>query len=266
MQAVSGLTVVISGAGGGLGAALCRAYVACGAHVVAMEPNPDALNNLLSTLPADRVLGFAGDAGDVTRLESCNRAAEAAVNHFGGIDIVINNAGITQRSLFAEADLGQLRRVMEVNYFGAVQLTHAALPHLLQSRGVVAAVSSVAGFAPLLGRSAYSASKHALHGFFDTLRCELAPRGVGVCLASPSFIATGIANIGAGARVAAGGESDPSTIAQAIIAAIERRQPLLQPDRTSRMAWWLQKFARGFYARTMTRRIAPEYPSFSTRN
>ena len=255
--------VVVSGAGGGLGAALCRAYAARGASVVALEPNANALQALLNTLPAERVLGLSGEAGDVTRVEACQQAAAAAVARFGRIDVVINNAGITQRSLFAEADLAQLRRVMEVNYLGAVQLTHAALPHLLQSRGVVAAVSSVAGFAPLLGRSAYSASKHALHGFFNTLRCELAPRGVAVCMASPSFIATGIATSGDTARVATGGESSPEAIAQAIITAIERRQPLLLPDRTSRMAWWLNKLAPSLYARTMTRRIAPEYPSFT---
>jgi short-subunit dehydrogenase len=184
------------------------------------------------------------------------------VERFGRVDVLINNAGITQRSLFAEADIAQLRRVMDVNYLGAAQLTAAALPQLRKTRGVVAAISSVAGFAPLLGRSAYSASKHALHGFFDTLRCELEPQGVAVCLACPSFIATAIAESGAHARVAAGGESSPKNIAQAIVAAIERRQPLLLPDRTSRTAWWLQKLAPALYQRIMTRRIAPEYPTF----
>lgn len=257
------LVVVVSGAGGGLGAALCRAYAARGACVVALEPNTDALQALLDTMPSERVLGLSGEAGDVTRLDACQHAAAAAVARFGRIDVLINNAGITQRSLFLEADLAQLRRVMEVNYLGAVQLTQAALPHLLQSRGMVAAVSSVAGFAPLLGRSAYCASKHALHGFFNTLRCELAPHGVDVCIASPSFIATGIATSGNTARVAAGGESSPEAIAQAIIAAVEHRAPVLLPDRTSRMAWWLNKLAPTLYARTMTQRIAPEYPTFA---
>lgn len=254
--------VLISGAGGGLGAALCRAYVAQGDCVVALEPNEAALQALLATLPANQVLGLGGAAGDVTQLASCSAAVAAAVQRFGGVDIVINNAGITQRSLFQEADLAQLRRVMEVNYLGAVHLTHAALPQLIARRGVVAAVSSVAGFAPLLGRSAYCASKHALHGFFDTLRCELAPQGVAVCLVSPAFIATGIASSGQTTRVATGGESSPDTIAQAVQQAIARRQPQLLPDRTSRMAWWVSKLAPALYARTMTRRIAPEYPSF----
>lgn len=258
--------VLISGAGGGLGAALCRGYVAHGDCVVALEPVDAALQALLATLPANQVLGLGGTAGDVTQLASCSAAVTAAVQRFGGVDIIINNAGITQRSLFQEADLAQLRRVMEVNYLGAVHLTHAALPQLIARRGVVAAVSSVAGFAPLLGRSAYCASKHALHGFFDTLRCELAPQGVAVCLASPAFIATGIASSGGTARVATGGESSPDTIAQALRQAIARRQPQLLPDRTSRLAWWVSKLAPALYARTMTRRIAPEYPTFISKD
>lgn len=258
--------VMVSGAGGGLGAALCRACVAQGDCVVALEPHESTLQALLATLPASQVLGLGGTAGDVTQLASCTAAVTAAVQCFGGVDIVINNAGITQRSLFLEADLAQLGRVMEVNYLGAVHLTHAALPQLMARRGVVAAVSSVAGFAPLLGRSAYCASKHALHGFFDTLRCELAPQGVAVCLASPAFIATGIASSGDTARVATGGESSPDTIAQTILQAIARRQPQLLPDRTSRMAWWVSKLAPALYARTMTRRIAPEYPTFISKD
>lgn len=260
--------VLISGAGGGLGSALCRAYVAEGACVVALEPHMQSLQNLLDTLPAQQCLGLGGAAGDVTGPNRCQEAVQAAINRFGRIDVLINNAGITQRALFAQADLEQLRRVMEVNYFGAVNLTHAALPHLLHSGGVVAAVSSVAGFAPLLGRSAYSASKHALHGFFDTLRAELAPRGVAVCLTCPSFIATAIAQQqdGMASRVAAGGESNPDTIARAILQAVQRRQPLLLPDRTSRLAWWLHKWAPRLYASTMTRRIAPEYPMFSAKD
>lgn len=258
--------VLISGAGGGLGSALCRSFVARGDRVVAMEPHEPALQRLVASLPAAQVLGIGGAAADVTDAGQCVAAVQSAQARFGALDVVINNAGITQRSLFRDADLDQLRRVMEVNYLGAVHLTHAALPALVASRGVVAAVTSVAGFAPLLGRSAYCASKHALHGFFDTLRCELAPQGVAVCLASPSFIATGIAAGGATARVATGGESSPEAIAAAITRAIDRRQPQLLPDRTSRLAWWLQNLLPQTYARTMTRRVAPEYPGFSSKD
>jgi len=189
------------------------------------------------------------------------------VDHFGGLDLLVNNAGISHRSLLMATDPAIIRRVMEVNFFGAMQMTHAALPHLKISRGAVAAVSSVAGLAPLYGRTGYAASKHALHGFFDSLRTELAPLGVGVTLVCPSFIATGIGTAALGghggtptaARIATGGESDPDDIAERIVMAIATNRRLLLPDRTSRLAWWVSKLAPAFYARTMTHRVRAEF-------
>jgi short-subunit dehydrogenase len=156
---------------------------------------------------------------------------------------------------------------MEVNFFGAMQMTHAGLPHLLASRGVVAAVSSVAGYAPLVGRTGYCAAKHALHGFFDTLRTEVEDRGVQVTLVCPSFIATGIGGAALGGtgvsatspRITTGGESDPADVAQRILESIARGQSLLLPDRTSRLAWWVSKLAPGLYARAMKRRVGAEF-------
>jgi short-subunit dehydrogenase len=158
---------------------------------------------------------------------------------------------------------------MEVNFFGAMQMTHAALPHLIQTRGMVTAISSVAGYAPLLGRTGYAASKHALHGFFDTLRTEVEDLGrrrhAGLPLVHrhrhrrrragrPRHSATS-------ARITAGGESSPDDIAQRIVDALAQGRSLLLPDRTSRLAWWVHKFAPGFYARTMKRRVGAEYPT-----
>jgi NAD(P)-dependent dehydrogenase (short-subunit alcohol dehydrogenase family) len=140
---------------------------------------------------------------DITQPQDCDAAIAQAVALWGGVDVLVNNAGISHRSLFEDTDPAVLRRVMEVNFFGAVHMTHAALPQLLARRGVVAALSSVAGYAPLLGRTGYCASKHALHGFFDTLRTEVQERGVQVTLICPSFIATGIGAAGLGASGAA---------------------------------------------------------------
>ncbi len=126
---------------------------------------------------------------DVTDAASCADAIRSAVERFGGVDVLVNNAGITHRSAFATTDPAVLRRVMEVNFFGAMNLTHHALPHLLRSRGAIVAISSVAGFAPLIARTGYAASKHALHGFFESLRSEVRSQGVDVTLVCPSFIA-----------------------------------------------------------------------------
>ena len=259
----SGKVILITGAAGGLGAALCRRFAAAESRIAAMDLDADRLTALVKELPA----GTLAIAGNIADADHCQSAIDQAVAHFGALDGLINNAGISHRSLFQDTDPVVIRRVMEVNFFGAMQLTHAALPHLLATRGVVAAISSVAGYAPLLGRTGYAASKHALQGFFDSLRTEVEDRGVGVTLICPSFIATGIGGAALGgqgasatsARITAGGESSPDDIAQRIFAAMAQGQPLLLPDRTSRMAWWVRKFAPGFYASTMKRRVGAEF-------
>lgn len=259
----SGKTVLITGAAGGLGAALCRRFAGQGARIAAMDLDADKLDALVADLPP----GTLAIAGNIVDPDACLAAVEQTVAHFGALDALINNAGIAHRSLFRDTGPGVIRRVMEVNFFGAMQLTHAALPHLVAGRGMVAAVSSVAGYAPLLGRTGYSASKHALHGFFDSLRTELEDAGVDVTLICPSFIATGISGAALGgngasaasARITTGGESDPDDIARRIFDAIAAGRPLLLPDRTSRLAWWVSRIAPGMYARIMKRRTRAEF-------
>jgi len=262
-RSFTGKAILITGAAGGLGAALCRRFAAGGARIAAMDRDREKLDILVASLPA----GSLAIAGDLSDPAVCQDAIERTVARFGALDGLVNNAGISHRSLLADTDPAVIRRVMEVNFFGAMQMTHAALPHLIASRGIVAAISSVAGYAPLLGRTGYSASKHALHGFFDTLRTEVADQGVDVTLVCPSFIATGIGSAALGgqggsataARITTGGESQPGDIAGRIVEAITHRRNLLLPDRTSRLAWWVRKFAPGFYAHTMKRRVRAEF-------
>jgi NAD(P)-dependent dehydrogenase (short-subunit alcohol dehydrogenase family) len=261
----TGKVILVTGAGGGLGAALCRRFAAEGARIAAMDLDGERLDAIVATLP-DGTLAIAGNIVDPA---ACQAAIDQTVAKFGALDGLINNAGISHRSLFLDTDPAVIRRVVEINFFGAMQMTHAALPHLIETHGLVAAISSVAGYAPLLGRTGYAASKHALHGFFDTLRTEVENHGVGVTLVCPSFIATGIGGAalsGQGgsatsARITAGGESSPDDIARRIVDALAQGRTLLLPDRTSRLAWWVRKFAPGFYARTMKRRVSAEFPT-----
>ena len=263
----AGKVVLVTGAAGGLGVALCKEFSAAGARIVAMDLDSEKLSLLQQELPQGALCIGGPDVGDITQLRSCERAVQQTLARFGALDVLVNNAGISHRSLLAETNPRIIRRVMEVNFLGSVQLTHAALAPLIASRGSVVAISSVAGFAPLYGRTGYAASKHALHGFFTSLRTEVAPHGVSVTLVCPSFISTGIAESALGGqgtaptatRIAAGGESSPDDIAQRIVRAVSKRQPLLLPDRTSRLAWWAQKLLPGFYARTMTRRVRGEF-------
>ncbi len=264
--------VLVSGAAGGLGAALCTRFAAAGASIAALDNSPERLDGLLRTLHAAGAQALALPT-DITDAPACQRAVDAVLAQWGVIDLLINNAGISHRSLLAQTNVAVIRRVMEVNFFGAVNLTLAALTQLQARRGAIVTISSVAGFAPLIGRTGYSASKHALHGFFDSLRTELVGGGVDVTLVCPSFIRTGIgaaASGGSGAavstpRVMTGGESAPETVAQRVFDAAQTGQTLALPDATARKAWWLTRFAPALYARLMRARVGSEFAGLSGR-
>lgn len=262
----AGKVVLISGAASGLGAALCRRYAAAGAQVAALDVDVPSLTALVGALREGgaRALALPGDIADPA---ACRAAVADAFAHFGGLDGLINNAGISHRSLLSDTDPEVIRRVMEVNFFGAANLTRAALAPIVARRGFIVAISSVAGFAPLIGRTGYAASKHALHGFFESLRSEVEADGVGITLVCPSFIRTGIgarATDGSGApasspRITTGGESSPEEIASRVFDAVAEGRALLLPDRTARKAWWLSRLAPGLYARIMKRRVGGEF-------
>ncbi len=258
----SGKTVVVTGAAGGLGRALALRFAAAGARIVALDRDDAVLQGL--TFPdgveAVRI------ACDVSSEADCLRAMAEARRAFGGVDVLANNAGITHRSAFAATRPGVIRRVMEVNYFGAVHCTHAALDDLIARRGMVVAISSVAGFAPLVARTGYAASKHALHGFFDSLRSEVEAHGVKVLLVCPSFVSTGIeknalSGDGTPARHAqsiVGTRATPEAMAERIFRAAQAERRLLLPDRVSRLSWWVSRLAPRLYERLMTRKLGQE--------
>jgi short-subunit dehydrogenase len=189
-----------------------------------------------------------------------------AVQCFGRIDVVINNAGISHRSPFAATTTAVLRRVLEVNLFGAINVTRPALPALRESRGLVVAISSVAGYTPLIARTGYAASKHAVHGFFGSLRTEVAADGIDVMLVCPSFIATGIDRNALGAdgrpathaQVVVGRPLQPDAVADRIFQGCERSQRLLLIGRTARVAWWVSRLAPALYERVMARKLRDE--------
>ena len=258
----AGRTVVVTGAAGGLGRALCLRFAAAGARIVALDRDAAVLQGLTFPGGTDAIRV----ACDVSSEEDCLRAMAEAGRAFGGVDVLINNAGITHRSAFAATRPEVIRRVMAVNFFGALHCTHAALADLVARRGMVIAVSSVAGFAPLIARTGYAASKHALHGFFDSLRTEVEPSGVKVLLVCPSFIQTGIeknamAGNGGPARhpqSIVGGRSTPEAMAERIFRAAEGEQRLLLPDRISRLSWWVSRLAPQTYERLMVRKLRKE--------
>ena len=132
---------------------------------------------------------------DVSVEKDCERLVDHAVKMFDGIDVLINNAGISMRGLVEEGGkeiIGVVKRVMDINFNGALYCTTYALPHIIQSKGVIVGVSSIAGYRGLPGRTGYSASKFALQGFLEALKVEVADKGVHVMWVSPGFIASNI--------------------------------------------------------------------------
>jgi NAD(P)-dependent dehydrogenase (short-subunit alcohol dehydrogenase family) len=257
--------VIVSGAAGGLGRALADSFARAGSRIVLLDIDAAAV------VAAGREMEQAGHevlalACDVTDPAACESALTAAGVRFGRIDVVINNAGITHRSAFAMTRPDVLRRVLEVNLFGAINLTRAALPSLQSTRGLLIAISSVAGYTPLIARTGYAASKHAVHGFFESLRTEVGPEGIDVMLVCPSFIATGIEQHALGPaggsadhpQVVVGTRLQPDAVADRIRLGAERSRRLLLIGSTARAAWWLSRFAPALYERIMARRLKAE--------
>lgn len=258
-------TVVITGAAGGLGLALAERFAAEGARLALLDLNGEAARSAAERLQRRGLSAAIGIGCDVTDKTACDKAMQEVIAAFGAIDVLINNAGIAHRSLLRDTDISVLRRVMDVNFFGAVHCTQAALASLCERRGQIVAISSIAGFSPLYGRTGYSASKHALHGFFDSLRSEIEEHGVDVCIVCPAFIATGIERAALGGdggaatlpRNAVGGEMSPDDMADRICRAMRQRERIVLPTPLARLAWWTSRLVPPVFARQMKRRTVP---------
>ena len=257
--------VAITGGAGGIGSALARRFGEAGARIALLDRDREALDSAANALTGEG-LTVLPIVCDVTAVEDVSRAVAAVREGFGRLDVLVHGAGLTHVSPFVDTDLGVYRRVMEVNFFGAVACTQAALPLLLESRGQIIVLSSVAGFAPLLGRTGYCAAKHALHGFFETLRAELRPRGVHVMIVCPSFVETDFARAGLagdGSRLAfdrstTGSSLTPETVAQAVFRAAGKRRRLVVLSPTGKLAYWVSRLLPAFYERSMSRRFRVE--------
>ncbi|MEM1214134.1 MAG: SDR family oxidoreductase [Bacteroidota bacterium] len=184
--------VWITGASGGIGEHLTYAFAQAGAKVAISARKEASLLRVQANCPRpDEILPLPLDVTDYARVRE---VAAQVIEHYGYLNILVNNAGISQRSLVKDTDFAVDQKLMAVNYFGAVVATKAVLPTMLhQGFGQIVAMSSVAGKIGTPYRSAYAAAKHALHGFFDCLRAEVADQGINVLLFTPGYIATDVA-------------------------------------------------------------------------
>jgi NAD(P)-dependent dehydrogenase (short-subunit alcohol dehydrogenase family) len=256
--------VVITGGCAGIGRALAMRLAQAGARLVIFDLEQQALDSLVQHLADHHNAEALGVLCDVADSDAVERAMKLTVERFGGIDVLVNNAGITHRSSFADTELAVFQRIMAVNYFGALHCTKAALPSLIARGGQVIVLSSLSGFAPLLYRSAYNASKHALHGLFETLRHELKDADVNVMLVCPGFTATdlrknalvGNGSVAAQPSLAMGKVASPQDVAEAIYQGALKRRRLLVLSNVGWRARLLAQFFPRIFERVLLSRLS----------
>ena len=178
--------VIVTGASSGIGKATALEFARQGSRVVLAARSAERLAEIekeITGLGAESLVCVT----DVSREEDCRRLVEKTIEKFGTVHILINNAGISMRALFDDVDLTVLKRLMDVNFWGTVYCTRYALPYLVRNRGSIVGVSSTAGFHGLPGRTGYSASKFAMHGFLETVRIENLKEKLHVMIIAPGF-------------------------------------------------------------------------------
>ncbi|WP_153796724.1 SDR family oxidoreductase [Foetidibacter luteolus] len=204
MYNVKDKVVVVTGGSEGIGKALVDVLLQKGAKVATCGRDYDKLYVLQTQYPGKPLLIYAAD---VSRQIDCENFINETIKLYGTIDILVNNAGLSMRALFSETELETLKRLMDVNFWGAVYCTKFALPYILKQKGQLVSVSSVAGYRGLPGRTGYSASKHALNGWMEALRTELLYSGVNVMWVCPGFTSSNIRNAALNKNAEPQGES-----------------------------------------------------------
>jgi len=251
MSEFRGKVVVVTGASEGIGRAICLALAPQGARLVLAARNGARLEELKKEVEA-----LGGGAlcvpTDVTEEAACKALIARAGEAYGQIDALVNNAGGTMWTTLEDiTDLSIFDRLIRLNYLGSVYCTYYALPWLKKTRGRIVGVSSVAGITGVPTRTAYAASKHAMFGFFDSLRIEVAEQGISVTMAAPDYVVSEIH------RRALGSDGKPLGVspiheakvmksdecARLIVEAMTRRERLLLTSSRGRLGRWLKLLA-----------------------
>ncbi|HZY81774.1 MAG TPA: SDR family oxidoreductase [Cyclobacteriaceae bacterium] len=274
MSSLKGQVVWITGASSGIGEALVYSFAHQGARLILSSRRKEELERVKGNCPqysqADiRILPL-----DLSESATLKLMAEAAVQMFGHIDILINNGGISQRSMAKDTVLDVDRRLMEVDYFGTIALTKGVIPHFIQrKKGQFVVISSVLGIIGAANRTGYAAAKHALHGFFDSLRAELwkESKDIHVTIICPGWIST---NLAQHALTASGAElkdddqrnsqgMTPEALATKIASAIRKKKEEVYIGGMKEMsAIYLKRFVPGIFSKIIrkvkTDRIASQ--------
>ena len=244
--------IIITGGSSGIGRALALECGSAGAKIVITGRDEGRLNEVATLLDKMKVPNLCMQL-DVSVEKDHELLVKNTIQEFGKIDILINNAGISMRALFEEVKLDVFKKVMDINFYGTLYATKYCLPYILKSKGSIVGVSSINGYRGTPARTAYTASKYAINGFFESLRTEVMHRGVHVLVACPGFTASNIRNAALTADGTAQGKSprdegkmmSSEAVAKAIIKAIKKRKRDLILTRQGKMAVFLNKWIPG---------------------
>jgi len=240
-------TVAITGGSDGIGKALIELLLPMGAKVATCARNQDKLYDLQlrhSNKPLHCVVA------DVSIYNDCKMFIDSTIKQFGGIDILINNAGISMRSELKDAELDVFKKVMDINYFGTVYCTKLALASIMERKGTIVGISSIAGYRGLPGRSGYSASKFAVNGWLEAVRTELLEDDVNVMWVCPGFTKSNIRTAALNAKSEAQGETplnesslmSAEECAEHILTAIEKKKRTLVLTFKGKQTVFINKF------------------------
>lgn len=260
--------VVITGGSSGIGKALALKFGSEGSKLVITGRNMEKLLETEAELKSKNMSVVALVADASSEIDS-SIMVNRAIKEYGSLDILICNAGISMRSLFIDVDLDVIRKLMDINFWGTVYACKYALPYILKSKGSIVGISSIAGYRGLPARTGYSASKFAMHGFFESLRTEVLKKGVHILLACPGFTASNIRNTALTADGSAQGESpleeqkimSAEEVADIIYTGVQKRKRDLVMTSQGKLTVFLNKFAGGFMDKMVYNHFAKEKDS-----
>lgn len=260
--------VLITGASSGIGQALALAFGRDGDAVIICGRNADALQQTSQALTGAGIDNLALPA-DVSVESDVKRLIEQSIARYGRLDVLINNAGISMRSLLIDTDPAVIQKVMDINFMGTVYATRYALPYILQTKGSIVGISSIAGYRGLPVRSGYSASKFAMNGFLEAVRTEVLHSGVHVLTACPGFTASNIRYSALNGHGQASGETmrDEETMmsadecAQHILKAVKNRKRELILTGQGKLTVFLNKWLPALTDKLVYNTLAKEKDS-----
>lgn len=243
LNVVKDKVVIITGGSSGIGLSLAKEFGKLGNKITIAARDSDKLELAAAGLRSNGIEVLTVVA-DVSKEDDCKKIIDHTLKQFGKLSILINNAGISMRAAFNDTDLSVLHKLMDINFWGTVYCTKYALPHILAEKGSVVGVISVAGYIGLPGRTGYSASKFAVRGFLDTLRCENIKTGLHVLVVAPGFTASNIRNAALTANGSQQGETprDESKMMSAEKVANKIAKAVMKRKDSLVLTFWEGKF------------------------